>query len=211
MVVSKDFTRSGKAFSQSASLLKEFQIFSESINLFLSDIDPAQYASLKKARALAEDKYPFVQMLDRFDPLLMEGQAIMWNRTTPDHKDLRDPKVGWAALVVLGNITSGWLIFRQLNLKVRYQSGDMVWLRGAILDHEVDVWEGEHRICVAHFTHQSYFHDLGLACETVPGVPPTDPLQAPPSRYLPPAPSGCSSQVFSPQSSRKRKRRKVQR
>jgi hypothetical protein len=34
----------------------------------------------------------------------------------------------------------------------------------------VEAWEGEQRICVAHFTHQSYFKDLGVVCQTAPGV-----------------------------------------
>ena len=174
MVISRDFMKSGKTFSKSVQLMEELQIFSEGINAFLQHIDPTQFSCLKEAREKAESKYPYVKMVDKVDPLLMEGRAIMWNRMTPDHKDLRDPKVAWAALVVLGWITSGWLLFRQLNLKVRYQPGDVVWLRGAILNHEVDVWEGEQRICVAHFTHESYFKDLGLECRTAPGITPTE-------------------------------------
>ena len=118
MVISRDFMKSGKTFSKSVQLMEELQIFSEGINAFLQHIDPTQFSCLKEAREKAESKYPYVKMVDKVDPLLMEGRAIMWNRMTPDHKDLRDPKVAWAALVVLGRITSGWLLFRQLNLKV---------------------------------------------------------------------------------------------
>ena len=175
MVVSKDMIKSGKAFSQTIQLLEELQVFSESMNAFLAHIDPAQHECLKAARALAEEKYPYVKMMDSLDPLLMEGRAIMWNRLMPDHRDHRDPKVAWAAFVVLGHTKSGWLFFQQLNLRVRYQPGDVVWLQGAILDHEVEVWEGEQRISIAQFMHKSYFKDLGLVCVTSPGVVPMNP------------------------------------
>ncbi|KAF5344979.1 hypothetical protein D9757_013787 [Collybiopsis confluens] len=175
MVPSRDFLKSGPAFCQSVELLDHLRVFSAGINAFLRVMDPTQYRSLREAQKEGHKKYPYLRMVDSVDPLLMEGRAVMWNRTTSDHQDIGDPKVAWAALVVLGKIRSGWLIFRQLNLKVRYQPGDVVWLRGAILDHEVDVWEGEQRICVAHFTHQSYFNDLGVVCSTAPGVEPTDP------------------------------------
>src|SRR5579875_1962105 len=174
MVISQDFTRSGKVFSQSMKLLKALQVFSHSVNAFLEAIDPTQSTCLKIARTRAEEKYAYVNMVDKLDPLLMEGRAIMWNRLTPDHKDIRDPLVAWACLVVLGRIKTGWLFFRQLNLRVRYQPGDMVWLRGAILDHEVELWEGEQRICIAHFTHKSYFEELGLVCVSAPGVVPLE-------------------------------------
>ncbi|KAF5359966.1 hypothetical protein D9757_012147 [Collybiopsis confluens] len=191
MVPSRDFIKSGKAFSKSMELLNELRFFSFGINSFLKTIDPTQYKSLQDARNKGHAQYPFLKMIDTVDPLLMEGRAIMWNRITPDHKDSRDPLVAWAALVVLGRIKSGFLFFRQLNLKVRYQAGDVVWLRGAILDHEVDVWDGEQRICVAHFTHQSYFADLGCECLTAPGVTPTEP-PVPSSEEVPPAGGGKS-------------------
>ncbi|KAF5359970.1 hypothetical protein D9757_012159 [Collybiopsis confluens] len=191
MVPSRDFIKSGKAFSKSMELLNELRFFSFGINSFLKTIDPTQYKLLQDARNKGHAQYPFLKMIDTVDPLLMEGRAIMWNRITPDHKDSRDPLVAWAALVVLGRIKSGFLFFRQLNLKVRYQAGDVVWLRGAILDHEVDVWDGEQRICVAHFTHQSYFADLDCECLTGPGVTPTEP-PVPSSKEVPPAAGGKS-------------------
>jgi hypothetical protein len=200
MVISQDFMRTGKAFGKSMQLLQELQVFSQTINFLLKNIDPTQFACLEEARTVADAKYPYVKAVNQLDPLLMEGRAIMWNRTTPKHKDIRDPKLAWAALVVLGWITSGWLLFPQLKLKVRYQPGDIVYLRGAVLDHKVSVWKGKQRICVAHFTHESYFRDLGLTCRTAPGVPPTDP---PPTDH-----SFTSMKLQEEERKRKRKRKK---
>lgn len=100
------------------------------------------------------------------DPLLMEGRAIIYNRTTPNHGDVRDPRIGWSCLVLLGLTTWGTLFIRRLNLRVRYKPGDIVWIRGHILEHEVEVWEGPQRICIAHFTHNSLFTFFGVECET---------------------------------------------
>lgn len=116
--------------------------------------------------AKIEDAHPYMRALKIIDPLLMEGRAIMYNRTTPTHRDTPDPRHAWSCLVLLGRTTSGTLYICRLNLRVRYMPGDVVWIRGHILEHEVEVWEGSQRICIAHFTHNSLFTFFGVECET---------------------------------------------
>lgn len=136
------------------------------MNEWFRNIDPTQYVSLETLMAKVEKSHPYMKALNMLDPLKMEGRAIMYNRTTPNHHDVKDSHVAWACLVLLGRIIKGTLYFPRLNLRVRYIPGDVVWLRGSILDHEVEVWEGPQRICVAHFTHNSLFTFFNVKCDT---------------------------------------------
>ena len=45
-----------------------------------------------------------------------------------------------------------------------YVLGTLILLRGHILPHEVEAWEGGQRVCVAHFTHQSLWDQFGMKC-----------------------------------------------
>lgn len=141
-------------------------LLSGKVNEWLRNIDPNQYRSLETLMAKVEEAHPYMKALNILDPLKMEGRAIMYNRTTPNHHDPKDPYCSWACLVILGLITEGTLYFVRLNLRVRYIPGDVVWLRGRILDHEVEVWEGPQRICIAHFTHSSLFNFFEVECAT---------------------------------------------
>ncbi|KAF9026918.1 hypothetical protein BDZ89DRAFT_952584 [Hymenopellis radicata] len=94
----------------------------------------------------------------------MEGRAIQFNQTTPNHADRLDPPKGWAVIVVLGHVRSGTLFFPRLNLRVRYVSGVGVALRGRLLKHKVEVWEGNQRISIAHFTHLGLWNFYGVVC-----------------------------------------------
>ncbi|KAE9402357.1 hypothetical protein BT96DRAFT_816679 [Gymnopus androsaceus JB14] len=96
----------------------------------------------------------------------MEGRAIIFNRTTPTHHAHCNPPKAWACLVVLGWITAGMLYFPHLNLRMHYLRGDLMWLQGYMLEHEVEVWEGPQRICIAHFTHQSLYDFFEVECKT---------------------------------------------
>ena len=37
----------------------------------------------------------------------------------------------------------------------------MIFLRGGILPHEVEAWEGGQRVLLAHFTHKSLWDEFG--------------------------------------------------
>lgn len=144
------------------------------MNAYLQNIDPKQFQCLIQLRQAGNDKYPHMEALGSIDPLLMEGRAIIFNRQTERHPDEDDPLPAWAGLVILGSFTEGFLSIPVLNLRVRYIPGDVVWIRGRILEHEVTAWVGGQRVCIAHFTHTSFFREMGISCETGLGIPPTD-------------------------------------
>ena len=105
-----------------------------------------------------------VDACNTIDPLMMEGRVIMFNHTTPFHADLLDPPLGWAFLVILGNFMDGTLWIPWLCLQMTYNLGDIVAIRGHVLGHEVELWQGEQCICLVHFTHQALWDFFGVEC-----------------------------------------------
>lgn len=163
-VTSGDYleTTSYPEFHQSTTLLSSLNFLSIRVNGWLRVIDPAQYQSLEMLMTKVEEDQAFKIL----DPLRMEGRAIIYNQTTLTHCGSQDLPPAWSCLIVMGLITSGTLFIDRLNLRVRYMPGDVVWIRGHILEHEVEVWEGALRICIAHFTHNSLFTYYKVDCRT---------------------------------------------
>jgi hypothetical protein len=113
---------------------------SQRINHLLKHLDIVQHSALMTLRSAVHRKYTFARAVDSVDPLLFEGRAIMWNRQTGLHGDYTDPVRAWVALVVLGAFKKGDLVIPRLNLRLSYEPGTIVLIRGLghILPHEVE-------------------------------------------------------------------------
>jgi hypothetical protein len=139
-------------------------VLSHKINSWLKYLDPQQYMALEQLRRAVHERYPFAKAINSIDPLLFEGRAIMWNRQTPLHGDKTDPIRSWVVLVVLGKFRKGHLFIPRLNLRLFYEPGTVIILRGHLLPHEVEAWEGGQRISMAHFTHESLWREFNMEC-----------------------------------------------
>jgi len=128
----------------------------------LREIDPVQHHAMEQLQEACHRKYPHTQAIGAIDPILYEGRAIMFNRQTPKHVDRLDPLRSWAALLVLGAFQGGTMYIERLQLRLRYLPGDMIFIRGAILPHEVEAFSGGQRISIAHFTHQSLWKEFNM-------------------------------------------------
>ena len=137
---------------------------SHRINSLLELIDPSQHKALTELRKAVHAKYAFARALDSVDPLLFEGRAIMWNRQTRLHADSTDPIRAWVCLFVLGKFKKGYLFIPRLNLRLSYEPGTIIFIRGHILPHEVEAWEGGQRVSIVHFTHQSVWDEFNMTC-----------------------------------------------
>jgi hypothetical protein len=142
----------------------DFRFNSHRINSLLKYLDFEQYEALLQLKKAMHKKYPFTKALDSLDPLMMEGRAFMWNRQTPLHPDRADPVKGWAALMVLGHFEKGPLWIPCLNLRLQYEPGAIIFLRGHILPHKVEAWVGGQRVSIVHFMHQSVWDEFGMLC-----------------------------------------------
>ena len=97
------------------------------------------------------------------DPLLSEGRELLLNRISGRHRDSQDPKLAYAGLYAAGNFTSGGhLFFPQLNLRVHLLPGDFVLLRGRVLEHQIEAWEGGQRISIPHFDSHQFVEGLWI-------------------------------------------------
>jgi hypothetical protein len=163
-VASGDYLKSGARFSAAMAVKNAFSATSHRINSILKYLDPVQHEALSQLRSAVHLKYPFAKALDSIDPLLMEGRALMWNRQTVNHADRTDPIRAWVALMVLGKFKKGFLFISRLNLRLEYEPGAIIFLRGHILPHEVEAWEGGQRVSIVHFTHQSLWDEFKMEC-----------------------------------------------
>lgn len=161
-IPSNDLVGTSKRFSAAMSLLQELSLVSTRINFALENIDQHHFRCHERLQKRVHDEYPHARAINAVDPLMMEGRAIMWNRQTPLHPDRLDPAQSWAVLLVSGPFKGGHLYIPRLKLRLRYRAGDMIFLRGGILPHEVEAWEGGQRVSIAHFTHKSLWDQFGL-------------------------------------------------
>jgi hypothetical protein len=164
IVPSADCLTSGGVFAKTADLYRKLDLLSKKINEAILAVDPVFFAALTELHKRAVAKHSSLAAWTSVDPLLMEGRELLFNRISGRHRDRQDPRLAYAGLYAAGNFTSGgYVYFHQFNLRVRLLPGDFVLLRGRVLEHEIEAWEGGQRISIPHFTHTSLWRDCGLA------------------------------------------------
>jgi hypothetical protein len=163
VVPSADCLASGGVFARTAELYQEFDFLSKKINEAIRLVDPEFFSALSQLSEVSKARHSSLAAWASVDPLLMEGRELLFNRLSGRHRDSQDPPFAYAGLYAAGNFTSGgFLYFRQLNLRVRLLPGDFVLLRGRVLEHEIEPWEGGQRISIPHFTHTSLWRNCKL-------------------------------------------------
>lgn len=162
-VPSKDGFSSTTSATATARLWKSLETLSWHINEGIRLLDQPLYDGLTLLRQRSEDRHPILKALNHIDPLLLEGREIYFNRQSGLHTDSHDPPKGFAVLTVAGGpFTGGYLRVPQLRVRLRLHPGDLIYLRGRILKHEIEPWEGGTRIAMPHFTHTSLWREAGL-------------------------------------------------
>jgi hypothetical protein len=141
-------------------MLSELSLIAHRVNAAVSFADPIHYEDAKETRRLVEKSHAFTRVIGSIDPLVYEGREILLNVRSNIHFDRQDPKRSFAAMVALGYHKGGYLVLPELGLRIRLEPGDIVLIRGRMLRHFVEDWEGGQRICVPHFTHSSVWRML---------------------------------------------------
>ena len=153
---------SGGAFAKTANLYHKFDLLSKKINEAIELINPVFFAALTELHKRTIAKHPSLAAWSAVDCLLFKGHEL-FNRLSGRHRDSQDPPLAYAGLYAADNFTSGgYVYFHQFNLRVRLLPGDFLLIRGRVLNHEIEVWEGGQRIGIPHFTHTSLWHNCGL-------------------------------------------------
>ena len=136
---------------------------SRKINAGLKIVDCEFFDNISHLQEVACKKHASLRLWQGVDPLLFEGRELLYNRCSGPHKDSQDPPLGYAVLFTAGTYTSGGsLVVKKLKLRIRLLPGDAIFLRGRVLEHEIEPWDGGQRISIPHFTHTSLWRDLGL-------------------------------------------------
>lgn len=151
---------SSKQFERNQTLIHELRGISERINRLFKLIDPAAHETHVKLDAAIQQKYNAARALKTNDPFLWLGRSIIFNRTTPVHPDNNEMPQGWVPLLTLGSFTGGKLSVPALGAKLFYEPGTLVFIRGRALEHGVEHWEGEQRVCIAGFSHESVYAEF---------------------------------------------------
>lgn len=159
--MSADRIKNVMTFGKCRQLVNELKLTSHRMNTILQLIDEPAYDASKELRSRL-DKLPYHRTLTSIDNLLWEGRSIIFNRTTPNHRDRRDMEAAWTPLLTAGEYEGGDLRLEGLGTDLSYGPGSIIFIRGGIMKHEVLDWEGRQRIAVAHFTHKYFWERLGV-------------------------------------------------
>jgi len=138
--------------------LSGFRLITERLNNVLSILDPAAAFQYEQLQAVATENLDYLRAIRTLDPSYWQGRVILFNRQTPWHRDTRNPPAEWTPLHAAGNFTRGGSLYiHDLKLRLRYLPGDLIFLRGRLLSHSVEPWEGGQRISAAYFSHESFW------------------------------------------------------
>ena len=160
-MVCADMRRTGQSLEGSCKLFAELDLVNAFCTTGLLVIDPLHYGLLRQVYDARRAKYKSqvaIAALDKYN--LWEGREIMFNRWSPAHFDQLDPHYSWACLVYFGDVDVAVMKFRQLNLEVHLHPGDVVYMRGRDLLHEVPEWEDGQRHFMVYFTHEALWKEL---------------------------------------------------
>lgn len=120
----------------------------------IQNIDRGFYSALQELNKVCKKEYAVIDALTEIDPLLLEGRELLFNKLTEDYVNSSDPKKEYAGLFAGGNFISGRSLYmKQLRLRIRHHSGDLVLIRCRVIIYRVEKWEGRQRISIPHFTH----------------------------------------------------------
>lgn len=77
--------------------------------------------------------------------------AILHNCQVDPHKDAGDIRDGWVAMTCVGDFEDGLLVLPELNIKLEYLPGDVVFMRSSLVEHYISDYSG-HRTSMVFFT-----------------------------------------------------------
>lgn len=151
--LSSDMRGTGKKQEAVRAFIRRIAPLQQIIGILFLATDPQAYATYfnnfrKTAAATAWDIFATSRRA------CFHGLAILRNLQVGRHKDKRDRKRGWTAMVCIGQFRHGFLVLPQLNLRVKFEPGDVIFFRASFLEHFLEEFKGE-RSALVFFTHAS--------------------------------------------------------
>ncbi|EJD34029.1 hypothetical protein AURDEDRAFT_76528, partial [Auricularia subglabra TFB-10046 SS5] len=158
-----DVMKNGRIFRTAMNLIRELSFTSRIIDHILSNLDAPAYHILHEARSRLVEQNAAYAAVASLDPTYLHGRSISYNRATRNHEDARDPPEAWTPILVVGKFKrGGTLIIKKLGMRMSYMPGTLIFIRGAVLPHEVDFFYSGQRISIAHFVHKAVLAQVGI-------------------------------------------------
>ncbi|TFK81807.1 hypothetical protein K466DRAFT_501490, partial [Polyporus arcularius HHB13444] len=155
-VVCADIRRNGQSYEGAFKLFAELDLVNSFCTTGLLALDPLHYGLLRQVYDWRKQEYKSqvaIASLDKYN--LWEGREIMFNRWSKPHWDQNDPHYSWACIVYFGDFKEARMKFRQINAEVVLRRGDVIYMRGRDLLHEVADWGDGQRHFMVYFTHEA--------------------------------------------------------
>ncbi|KAG9008502.1 hypothetical protein FRB90_008823 [Tulasnella sp. 427] len=143
-------------FNQRTTLLHRM------INYVVACIEPWTAATLLTAMEKAKASNNFIASQLRDITTMFFGYAFMLNKQTQNHRDQNSAQLLLDVLATLGEYEGGALRLPELGVKAHYGPRTLFLLRGGLLKHGIEDFDGRHRICMAYFAHQSVLTNLDI-------------------------------------------------
>ncbi|KAG8921379.1 hypothetical protein FRC01_000284 [Tulasnella sp. 417] len=143
-------------FNQRTTLLHRM------VNYVVACVEPWAAGTMISAVQQAKSKYNLIESRMRDMTTMFFGYAFMLNKQTENHCDANSSEHLVDTLVTIGKYSGGKLCLPELGVQAAYGPRSLVVLRGGIIKHGVDHFNGPHRICLAYFAHRSALSHLGI-------------------------------------------------
>jgi hypothetical protein len=172
-IPSSSILGSSRKFLASTTTLFDLRVISQRINNVLKLLDPAAASQYEELRDTAMEELDYLKAMCTLDKSLWQNRMMLFNLQTPPHHDTKIPPSEWTPLHVAGTFKQGGCLYvHQLKLRLRYLPGDLIFIRGRLLQHSVEKWGPGQRISLVYFTHESVWkffnHHLSLSNSTPP-------------------------------------------
>ena len=132
----------------------------DKISVLLAAVDPDTWKEYREVyvKMASYRMYSYLRDWDPSNIQCFVGHYILVNVLTTIHRDLKDPKEGWVAMLVLGNFAGGNLCLPEMNVALPYQPGDVVFIRSWALQHFIRRYQGIERYVIVFSTPATLFN-----------------------------------------------------
>ncbi|KAJ3154210.1 hypothetical protein HDU86_004754 [Geranomyces michiganensis] len=132
------------------------QLLTFAVNVLFAELDPTvaeKYRNAFKASA------PGLRDVWAGNPYQVSFAMIVLviNEYVLKHRDLRDAKDGWCAVVCLGAFEDGEFCLPDLKIRIPFRPGDILFIRSFALEHMVRKWRNGNRYTIVFKMHEGIF------------------------------------------------------
>jgi hypothetical protein len=160
---SSSMVKSCKQFNESTELLRNLNPLTEIINCIMKEFDPEEAKELDELCDILNRENASLQAVHFISPSLHEGIAIIINCSrSGEHVDHSNTPGTWTPMIVIGSFSGGKIVLKSQGVRLRYNTGDFIMIKGREEFHEIEEWSRMLRMFYVYFTHESIWKEAGL-------------------------------------------------